>query len=174
MEHLIHPWGPIVSPDSKILILGSFPSVKSREVSFFYGHPQNRFWPMLARIYDEPLPLSVEEKTALILRHELALWDSIGECDITASADASVRNARPVDIERVTSVATIQRVLCNGALSAKLYTRYLKPVVGLDCIAMPSTSPANASWRPERLAQVWAEQLRLKYNFKKARDTAHK
>lgn len=160
MAHIVHPWGPIVSPGSRILILGSFPSVKSREVSFFYGHPQNRFWPMLARIFDESIPTSREEKTSLILRHSLALWDAIAACDIEGSSDASVRNAQPVDIRCVLDVAPIERVLCNGTLSAKLYERHLRSIVGIDAQIMPSTSPANAAWQMDRLVMCWAPQLK--------------
>ena len=159
MEHLIHPWGPIVAPDSEVLILGSFPSVKSREISFFYGHPQNRFWPMMARIFEEPVPTTIAEKTDLMLRHRIALWDTIGECDIVGSSDASVRNARPVDIRRVTETARIQRVLCNGALSGRLYAKHLQPILDLEAVVMPSTSPANAAWQMDRLAAAWAAQL---------------
>lgn len=159
MEHIVHPWGPIVSSQSRILILGSFPSVKSREVSFFYGHPQNRFWPMLARVYGENRPETIEEKTSLVLRHGLALWDAIGECDIIGSSDASVRNARPVDIRQVTQTAQIERVLCNGALSGKLYAKYLQPLVGIPALVMPSTSPANAAWQMDRLVAEWASGL---------------
>lgn len=159
MTHIIHPWGPIVSPESRTLILGSFPSVKSREVSFFYGHPQNRFWPMLARIYGEAAPTTIEEKTALILRRGLALWDTIGECDIEGSSDASVRNARAVDIRRVTDCAPIERVICNGALSGKLYARLLQEQTGIAPIVLPSTSPANAAWQMERLIKAWGAVL---------------
>ena len=161
MEHLIHPWGPIVSPGSRILILGSFPSVKSREVSFFYGHPQNRFWPMLAAVFGEEIPRTIPEKTDLVLRHRLALWDAIGECDITGSSDASVKNAHPVDIARVTDTARIERVLCNGALSGRLYEKHLRPILGLEAAVMPSTSPANAAWQLDRLICFWSPHLQL-------------
>lgn len=161
MERLTHPWGPLVCPESRILILGSFPSVKSREVSFFYGHPQNRFWPMLAACMGEERPTTVEEKTALILRHGLALWDSIGACTITGSSDASVRDVKPVDLHVVLDTAPIERILCNGALSGKMYHRYLEPVTGIPAIVMPSTSPANASWSMARLIEAWQPMLHL-------------
>ncbi len=153
--HLVHPFPPLVDGESRILILGSFPSVKSRAQGFFYGHPQNRFWPMLARIFGEDAPRSIEEKAALAHRHHLALWDSIYECDIVGSSDSSIRGAVPIPIGQILKTAPIERVLCNGTASARLYTRYLEKVTGLPCWVMPSTSPANAAWSMERLQAVW-------------------
>ena len=154
-----HPFDPVVSPESRVLILGSFPSVKSREQGFYYGHPQNRFWRVLAEIYHEPLPLTIEAKRALVLRHGLALWDVIASCDITGSSDASVKNAVPVDIARVMRAADIGTVICNGALSGKLYARYLQPTTGIEALVLPSTSPANAAWTLPRLAAAWGAAL---------------
>ena len=154
-----HPFDPVVSPESRVLILGSFPSVKSREQGFYYGHPQNRFWRVLAEIYHEPLPLTIEAKRALVLRHGLALWDVIASCDITGSSDASVKNAVPVDIARVTDIADIQTVICNGALSGKLYARYLQPLTNIEALMLPSTSPANAAWTLPRLIAAWRAPL---------------
>lgn len=154
-----HPFAPVVAPDSRVLILGSFPSVQSRAQGFYYGHPQNRFWRMLAAIYGEAIPSAIPEKREMLLRHRLALWDVIASCEITGSSDASVRNAQPVDIVRVTAVADIRRVLCNGALSGRLYERYLRPLTGLDATVLPSTSPANAAWTLPRLAARWREAL---------------
>ena len=154
-----HPFDPVVSPESRVLILGSFPSVKSREQGFYYGHPQNRFWRVLAEVFHEPLPLTIEEKRALVLRRDLALWDVIASCDITGSSDASVRNAVPVDIARVLQTADIRAVLCNGALSGKLYAKFLRPVTGMDALIMPSTSPANAAWTLPRLVDAWGRAL---------------
>ena len=159
MSSVAHPFEPVVSPESRVLILGSFPSVKSREQGFYYGHPQNRFWRMLAEVYGEPLPLTIPDKRELVLRHGLALWDVIASCEITGSSDASVRNAVPVDIARVMGTADIQRVLCNGALSGKLYERYLRPVTGIDATILPSTSPANAAWTLPRLVAAWGAEL---------------
>ena len=154
-----HPFDPVVSPESRVLILGSFPSVKSREQGFYYGHPQNRFWRVLAEVFHEPLPLTIEEKRELVLRHNLALWDVIASCDITGSSDASVRNAVPVDIARVLQTADIRAVLCNGALSGKLYAKFLRPVAGMDALILPSTSPANAAWTLPRLVDAWGRTL---------------
>ena len=154
-----HPFDPVVSPESRILILGSFPSVKSREQGFYYGHPQNRFWRVLAEVYGEPTPMTVPDRRALILRHGLALWDVIASCEITGSSDASVRNAVPVEIARVLRTADIQTVICNGALSGKLYTKYLQPVTGIAALTLPSTSPANAAWTLPRLLTAWRGAL---------------
>lgn len=160
MTEVVHPFPPVVGPESRILILGSFPSVASRAEGFFYGHPRNRFWPMLAGIFGEMVPASIPEKRAMILRHGLALWDVIASCAIEGSADASVRDAVPVDIRLVTEAAPIRAVLCNGGLAARLYERHLLPVTGIPARAMPSTSPANAAWSMARLMETWGPALR--------------
>ena len=154
-----HPFDPVVSPESRVLILGSFPSVKSREQGFYYGHPQNRFWRVLAEVFHEPLPLTIPAKRDMVLRHGLALWDVIASCEITGSSDASVKNAVPVEIGRVTEVAAIQSVICNGALSGKLYAKYLQPLTGMEALVLPSTSPANAAWTLPRLVAAWGAAL---------------
>ncbi|MGN0777760.1 MAG: DNA-deoxyinosine glycosylase [Aristaeellaceae bacterium] len=159
MEQVTHPFPPVVGPESRTLILGSFPSVRSRDEGFFYGHPRNRFWPMLAAVYQEPTPLTIPDRQSLILRHGLALWDVIAACRIEGSSDASVRDAVPVDIARVTEVALIKQVICNGALAGRLYTRYLQPVLGLEALTLPSTSPANAAWSLARLTACWRDVL---------------
>ena len=159
MDKLAHPFPPVVDEHCRILILGSFPSVRSRADGFFYGHPQNRFWRMLATIFDEPVPTDIPAKKALLLRHHIALWDVIASCEIEGSSDASVKNAVPVDIACVTDVARIKRVVCNGSLAGKLYQRHLQPFLGLEAHIMPSTSPANASCSLERLIETWRSVL---------------
>lgn len=159
LTHVTHPFAPVVSPRSDTLILGSLPSVRSRTEGFYYGHPQNRFWQLLAAVYGDALPQDIPAKRALILRHRLALWDVIAACDIAGSADASVRNAVPVDIAQVTDVAPIARVFCNGALAGRLYARYLQPRLCLPTTILPSTSPANAAWSTERLIAAWQAAL---------------
>jgi len=159
MNTISHPFPPVVSPHCRTLILGSFPSVKSREQGFFYGHPQNRFWRMLAAVYSEAVPADIPAKKALLLRHHLALWDVIASCEITGSSDASIRHAVPVDIAQITDVAPIERVICNGALAGKLYRQYLLPQMGVEPLILPSTSPAIAAWSLDRLAQVWKDAL---------------
>lgn len=161
MSYVEHPFPPVAGPDSRVLILGSFPSVRSREEGFFYGHPRNRFWPLMAALYGEDVPQTIPARRALILHHGLALWDVIASCHIEGSSDASVRDAVPVDIGRVLSVADIRRVVCNGALAGKLYARYLQQAVGLEAIIAPSTSPANAAWSLARLLPVWRDALGL-------------
>lgn len=158
---IVHPIPPVVDESCRLLILGSFPSVKSREEGFFYGHPQNRFWRMLAAILSEDVPTTIAEKQSLLLRHHIALWDVIASCEIQGSSDTSVRNAMPVDIGRITRVAHIKGVICNGALAGRLYRRYLQPSLGMEGIVLPSTSPANAAWSLDRLIAAWKPFLHL-------------
>ena len=159
MNTVTHPIPPVFDSASRILILGSFPSVKSREGHFFYHHPQNRFWRMLAAVYADAVPVSIAEKTFLLLRHHLALWDVIANCEIDGSADASVREAVPVDIARITDRAHITRVLCNGKLAGTLYARHLQPIMGIPALVLPSTSPANAIWTLPKLTDAWRKAL---------------
>ena len=159
MARVTHPFPPVVDEKCGILILGSFPSVKSREDGFFYGHPQNRFWRMLASVFGEDIPADIPGKKALLLRHYIALWDVIASCDIEGSSDASVKNAVPVDIELVLRAAPITRVICNGALAGRLYARYLQPVTGIGAVVLPSTSPANAAWSLKKLTDAWRDML---------------
>ena len=161
MSYVEHPFPPVAGPGSHVLILGSFPSVRSREEGFFYGHPRNRFWPLLAALYSEDTPLTIPARRDLILRHGLALWDVIASCRIEGSSDATVRDAVPVDIRRVLEVANIRRVVCNGALSGRLYAQHLQTAVGLEAVVVPSTSPANAAWSLARLLPVWRDALDL-------------
>ena len=158
-DSVTHTFEPIFNNESKVLILGTFPSVKSREQQFYYGHPQNRFWRMLAAVYAEDAPESIAEKTSLLLRHHLALWDVIANCEIDGSADASVREAVPVDIVRITDRAHITRVLCNGKLAGTLYARHLQPIMGIPALVLPSTSPANAIWTLPKLTDAWRKAL---------------
>ncbi len=158
-EHVVHTFGPLYNEDSGILILGSIPSPASREVGFYYGHPRNRFWQMLAELYGMPLPESIEEKKALVLSHGLALWDVIEECDIIGASDSSVKNAVPTDIPSLLGKTQIQTILCNGALSKKIYDQYQLPRTGIPARKMPSTSPANAAWSLERLKEEWGKAL---------------
>ena len=161
MNYVEHPFPPVVGPGSHVLILGSFPSMRSREEGFFYGHPRNRFWPLLAALYGEDTPPDIPARRDLILRHGLALWDVIASCRIEGSSDATVRDAVPVDIRRVLEAADIRRVVCNGALSGRLYAQHLQMTVGLEAMVVPSTSPANAAWSLTRLMPVWRDALEL-------------
>jgi hypoxanthine-DNA glycosylase len=152
---VVHPIEPVFDEDSKILILGSFPSVKSREQQFFYGHKQNRFWRVLSQVWDCPLPESIPKKKEMLLGHHAALWDVIASCEITGSSDASIRNVRPNDLSRILETADIQKIYTNGAKAYELYQKYIYPVNGRKAYKLPSTSPANAGYSLERLVECW-------------------
>ena len=151
----VHPIAPVYDSNSRILILGSFPSVKSREVGFFYGHPQNRFWRVLSAVTGECVPEDVDGKRAWLLRHGIALWDVIASCEITGSADQSIKNAVPVDLTPILQTAALQAIYTNGATAHKLYRRYLQDTCGMPDVCLPSTSPANAAWSLARLHDAW-------------------
>lgn len=154
-----HPFPPLYSAESRVLILGSFPSVKSREAAFFYGHPQNRFWRVLAALFGADTPCSVEEKTALVLRNRLALWDTIGSCEIAGSSDASIRAVVPNDLRPILAEADIRAIFCNGGTSYRWYNRLLRDPLGWEATLLPSTSPANAAWSVERLTAAWGKAI---------------
>ena len=152
----IHPIPPVFDANSRVLILGSFPSVRSREVGFFYGHPQNRFWRTLARILESPNePRTTEEKREFLLRNGIALWDVIASCEIVGSSDSSIRNAVPNDLGVILDTASIRQIYTNGKTAHRLYEKYLYPQTGREAICLPSTSPANAAWTQERLCAAW-------------------
>ncbi len=154
-----HPIPPLYGPRSERLILGSFPSVKSREAMFFYGHPQNRFWRVLAALCGEPTPRNVEEKTKLVLDHGFALWDVIASCEIVGSSDSSITNAVANDLTPILAGSRVTRIFCNGTTSFRLYGRYIQPVTGIEAVYLPSTSPANATWSLDRLIEAWGAAL---------------
>ena len=152
---LVHPIEPVCGPDARVLILGSFPSVKSREAGFYYGHPQNRFWRVLGAVYGEEVPQTIPERKAFLLSHGIALWDVIRSCEITGSSDASIRNAQVNDLAGLLRQAPIRRILLNGKTAAALYRKYAAAGIGLPAVVLPSTSPANAAWNAERLTGAW-------------------
>ena len=171
---LVHPIPPLYDKDSRILILGSFPSPKSREAQFFYGHPQNRFWKVMARVLDWRgkadcgpegslpaadgtvfVPSTVEEKRIMLLSNHIALWDTSASCEITGASDSSITNVTPNDLSSILDTAKIRAVFCNGAASHKLYMKYIFPVTGREAVKLPSTSPANAAWSVDRLTAAW-------------------
>lgn len=160
-EHIIHPFEPLFDENAEILILGSLPSVKSREQGFFYGHKQNRFWRLMARLYEEPEPAydDIEAKKAIILNNHIALWDSIYSCDIIGSSDSSIKNVVPTDLKRVVEQSHVRRVYCNGSTSGKYYEKYHEARLGIRAVTLPSTSPANAAWTLERLTEAWSVVL---------------
>lgn len=151
----VHTFAPVYDEKSKVLILGSFPSVKSRELGFYYGHAQNRFWPLMAHLLGENVPCSTEEKCSMLLSHGIALWDVISSCDIDGSSDASIRNAVPNDIGKILKYADIRAVFANGATAARLYNRFCEKRMGQGIVLLPSTSAANASYSFERLCTCW-------------------
>lgn len=150
-----HTIPPVFDRESRILILGSFPSVRSREVGFFYGHPQNRFWRTLSSVLNEPLPTDIEEKKALLLSHRIALWDVIASCEITGSSDSSIRSVVENDLSVIFNAASIEKIYTNGATAHRLYCRHQRPHTEMDAICLPSTSAANAKWTQERLTEAW-------------------
>ena len=154
-------FAPVYNAHSRALILGTWPSPKSREMAFYYGHPQNRFWPMLAALTGEAVPAreNIEAKKQIILRHGLALWDTLERCTITGASDASIRDVVPNDIAGLLAKAPIEAVFCNGATAYKIYTRYLEPISGIPAVKLPSTSLANAACRPDQLKEIWGEAL---------------
>ena len=164
MDKAVHNISPVYDKDSRILILGSFPSVKSRESNFFYGHPQNRFWKMLARIFESNEPQTIDEKKQLLLSNHLAVWDVIGSCEINGSSDSSIKNVVPNDLSLILKEANIQRIILNGGKAYDLFIKYTHSNLpasasNMEIIKMPSTSPANAAWSLERLTAEWMKGL---------------
>lgn len=160
----LHTIPPLYNKDSRVLILGSFPSVKSREQAFFYGHPQNRFWRVLADIFESEVPITIEGKKRLILNNRLALWDVIAECEITGSSDSSIKNVIPNDISKILADSDIKAIFVNGRTAEKYYIRYTEQLIGKKAVCLPSTSPANASWSIERLCEEW--KIIKEYTFR--------
>ncbi len=159
-ETIQHPFPPLYDSNSRILILGSFPSVKSREQRFFYGHPQNRFWWVMAGVLGCEAPKDIPEKRDMLLQNGIALWDSIARCEIEGSSDASIEQVIPNDLSPIFSAADIRQVFCNGKKSWEMYHQYIEPVCGRSAVCLPSTSPANAAWSLERLTLAWETALR--------------
>ena len=154
-----HPFPALYDENSRILILGSFPSVKSREQNFFYGHPQNRFWKVMAAILSCPVPESIAEKKAMLHVNRIALWDSIAQCEIEGSSDASIEKVVPNDLSPILQAAQIRQIFCNGKKSYDMYIKYIAPVTKREAQCLPSTSPANAAWSLSRLCDTWAAEI---------------
>ena len=150
---------PVYDKKSKVLILGSLPSVKSREAGFYYGHPQNRFWKLLAALLSCPVPETVEEKKRMLLTHHIAVWDVIESCDIIGSSDSSIKNVVPADIGKLLENADIGRIFANGKKAESLYKKYIFPKTKVPVTALPSTSPANAACSLEKLVEVWGREI---------------
>lgn len=156
-QHVSHGFAPVYDKNSQILILGSFPSVKSREEGFYYAHPRNRFWKVLAAILQEKEPLTIQEKKELLLSKGIAVYDVIEECDIIGSSDSNIKNVVPSDLTSILGIAQVQAVFTNGKTAERLYQKYQKTQTKLESVCLPSTSPANAAFSLERLVQTWRE-----------------
>ena len=154
-ERITHAFDPVFNSESRILILGTMPSPKSRELGFYYSHPRNRFWPVLAKIFGEELPKTPEEKRAFCLRHKIALWDVLKECDIEGASDSSIKNAIPNDLSIILNSADIKAIFTTGTTAAKLYKKFIEPEVKIPAAALPSTSPANAKVKFEELCEEY-------------------
>lgn len=159
LTHVEHTFSPVWDQRSRILILGTLPSVKSRENNFYYGHPRNRFWKLIAELTGTPIPNTIEEKKAMLLQNRIALWDVVQSCDIHGSSDASISNVVPTDISALLSKAHIVRIYANGATAFQLYNKYCLSDTGQEIIKLPSTSPANAAFGFERLLEEWRQIL---------------
>lgn len=153
--HLMHTFAPVFDEKSKVLILGSFPSVKSRENNFYYGHPQNRFWKVLARIYEVDVPQTIEEKKQFLLSNKIAVWDVIESCTIVGSSDSSIKDVKVNNFSKILENSAIEEIYVNGGKAYELYHRYAEKQTGIEPIKLPSTSPANAAWNLDRLCNAW-------------------
>ncbi|MBR5047364.1 MAG: DNA-deoxyinosine glycosylase, partial [Eubacterium sp.] len=158
-QRIQHPIPPLYDRESRILILGSFPSVKSREAAFFYGHPQNRFWRLMAALFSEDFPETVEDRREFLHRNHVAVWDSIASCEIIGSSDSSIRNVQVNDLSVILDQAPIEKIYCNGAKSHEYYKKYIEPETGIRAVKLPSTSPANAAFGMDKLMEHWKQIL---------------
>lgn len=154
-NRVAHTFAPVWDGHSRVLILGSLPSVKSREQGFYYGHPQNRFWKVLAAVTGEEVSKTIEQKKDFLMRQRIALWDVIASCEISGSSDSSIRGVAPADVAGLLQMSAIRKVFVNGAKAGQLYDRYILPDSGIPAVRLPSTSPANAAWSFERLLTQW-------------------
>ena len=160
-QSLKHTFDPVFDAESKILILGSFPSVKSRENNFFYGHPQNRFWKVMANVLDWNVPTTIEEKREMLLNNYVAVWDVIASCSIVGSSDTSIKDVVVNDFSRILENSKMERIYVNGGKAYELYHKYAEKVTGIQAVKLPSTSPANAAWRLEKLTKTWKEIIEI-------------
>ena len=154
-----HNIPPVFNADSRYLILGSFPSVRSRQAEFFYAHPQNRFWRVIACVFDTDVPRTVDEKKKMLLENGVALWDTIASCEIEGSSDTSIKSVVPNDIALILGSSKIERIFCNGGKSYETFMKYIYPSVGILPVKLPSTSPANAARSFEALADIWKKEI---------------
>ena len=154
-QMIVHPIPPTFDENSTILILGSFPSLKTRESGYFYGHPQNRFWRVMAALYGGEVPFQPEERRAFLLRNGVAVWDVIASCTIVGSSDSSIRDVTVNDLRPILAESHVGKIYVNGKTAEKMYRRYTEPSLGIHAIYLPSTSPANAAYSLDRLTAEW-------------------
>ena len=154
-EYLQHVFEPVWNKESRVLILGTFPSVKSRENNFYYGHPKNRFWKVIAYLTDSQVPETIEQKKNMLIDKHIAIWDVIASCSITGSSDSSIKDVVPNDLTQILKEGNITNIYANGAKAYELYMKYTYKSTGMDIIKLPSTSPANAVYTIDRLVQEW-------------------
>lgn len=158
-KRIKHTFEPVYGTDSSLLILGSFPSVKSRELGFYYGHPQNRFWKVMGSIFEQNKDIlnqaSIETKIDFLKKNKVAIWDVIDECDIIGSSDSSIKNVIASDIQKIVSESKIQRIYANGKTAKRLYDKYCFDNIKIEAKLLPSTSPANAAYRLDDLIEKW-------------------
>ncbi len=160
-QKLTHTFPPVYDQNSKILILGSFPSVKSREIQFFYGHPQNRFWKVIANVLDCKVPTTIDEKKCILLQNGVAVWDVIASCSIVGSSDTSIKDVVVNDFSKILSESKVTSIYVNGTKAYELYHKYAEKETGIKAVKLPSTSPANAAWNLDRLCKAWKEKIVL-------------
>ncbi len=153
----LHTIEPVWDKNSKVLILGSFPSVKSREEGFFYGHKQNRFWRVIASVCNCSVPENIQDKKKMLLSNGIAVWDVVHSCDIVGSSDNSIKNVVPNDIGIIIENSKVERIFTNGKKADELYSKYIEQSVGITAVCLPSTSPANAVWTLEKLCTEWQQ-----------------
>lgn len=159
-QNISHTFAPIYDKNSKILILGSFPSVKSRENQFYYGHPQNRFWKVMAHVLGVKVPETVMDKKSMLLGHRVAIWDVIESCTILGSSDSSIKDVVVNDFTEILENSNVQTIFVNGTKAYELYHKYAEKKTGIKAIKLPSTSPANAAWKLERLCTTWEKEIK--------------
>lgn len=157
MERVIHEFEPVFDHKSRVLVLGTIPSPKSREQGFYYGHPRNRFWKVLAQVLEEPIPVTIDDKKEMLLRRRIAVWDVLAGCDIHGAADASIKNPVPNDLSRILKQARIRAVFATGSKAAALYRKYCEPICQLPCIPLASTSPANCRMSDAELTRQYMQ-----------------
>lgn len=156
-----HILKPIYNQNSKILILGTIPSPKSREIGFYYGHPQNRFWKILSDILNEPPKETKEEKIQLLLKHNIALWDVLESCEIEGASDSTIKNPKPNNLNSIIKKSEIKTIFVTGKKAEKLYNKLCKNITQIPCICLPSTSPANCAIKYNELKEKY--KIILKY-----------